>query len=762
MTDRAVTPIVSAERGVVGHLRVMLLPETPVASDNAPLLDLTDDPDRDPSMEPIQLLEGSEYRYEILTEGVPTPITTDRPEVFTRDSESGTSGRLRPGLYTGTLPLTIFSGQLEVGRAKLEVRSKKLDYLRDYRWMLRDVAEAVAEVVMRRFAPTEQRFRIDSSRDAATLYQRFAFLRSLVTGDAFEAAVREILGRPYVAWEEVEELRHPAQGVAVSSRVARQLVAPGPRSAAAAIDVCGRSLPLPAVMRVYVTQSALDNAPNRFVKFALSRWRELLNVLDDALRGLVPSAVTERGTREIRVVADRLDSMLAEGLFREVGALNHFPADNQVLQKREGYRDVLQAYLLCEVAAQLSWRGGDDVYGAGQKDVAALYEYWILLQLASAVGDLCGASFDASSLVSEGEDGLGLDLRRGHRKVLAGTTSRLGRDMAVELWYNRTFGSGGSDSWTRPMRPDCSLSIRPAAGSDATFEPVWLHFDAKYRVETLLDLLGQPAQTDGEEEEVANAESSAERRGEAKRADLLRMHAYRDAIRRSAGAYVLYPGAELMRFEEYHEILPGLGAFALRPTETGAATGVSALTGFLNDVLTHVASQITQHERGRYWVKESFDPVSIVRESVASVPFLSRPPADTNVLLGYVKSARHLEWIRANRRYNVRADDRTGAVGLGSKELAADLVLTYQRDGGVIQLWKTAGSPELLSREQMVASGYPSPKGKLYYCVPLAEEVTGTWSKRLSLSAVLETRRRVNPQAPAGAPVATTWLELFR
>jgi len=35
------------------------------------------------------------------------------------------------------------------------------------------------------------------------------------------------------------------------------------------------------------------------------------------------------------------------------------------------------------VASKLSWQGGDDVYGAGQRDVATLYEYWAFLSLQS-------------------------------------------------------------------------------------------------------------------------------------------------------------------------------------------------------------------------------------------------------------------------------------------------------------------------------------------------------------------------------------------
>src|SRR5213078_3995902 len=114
----------------------------------------------------------------------------------------------------------------------------------------------------------------------------------------------------------------------------------------------------------------------------------------------------------------------------------------------------------------------------------------------------------------------------------------------------------------------------------AKFDPVVLHFDAKYRLTVLEDLFG-------ESEETLVAAS------EAQRSDLLKMHAYRDAIRRSVGAFVLYPGTEKRIFQEYEEILPGLGAFALRPTLSGPATGITRLREFLSGVLDHVALQLT-------------------------------------------------------------------------------------------------------------------------------------------------------------------------
>ena len=54
--------------------------------------------------------------------------------------------------------------------------------------------------------------------------------------------------------------------------------------------------------------------------------------------------------------------------------------------------------------------------------------------------------------------------------------------------------------------------------------------------------------------ETALDDEEQERLGVSRRDDLLKMHAYRDAIRRSAGAYVLFPGTSTPhRFREYVE-----------------------------------------------------------------------------------------------------------------------------------------------------------------------------------------------------------------
>ncbi len=751
---QATIPVVDSAGVRRGSVEVTLLPDALGPTRSFALLDCSSDPASDYSLPPIQILEGLEYRYAFnLPVDTDTPILTDKPEAFERDTANGHTGRIRPGLYVGTLAVAVRAAGIEIGRFAIEVRSRKLDYLKDFRWMLRDIADESAEVIMERFAPAEQRFAIDEAVDASTLYQRFAFLRSLLTDDSLDSAVRQILSRPYVTWEEQKETKRIDQGIRGSSPVARQLMLGGERIARPS----WLRLPIDSIPRQITstrTDTTVDNVPNRFVRFALTRWRDVLVAIKEALEKSGGGVAVTRGLDEVEVVFEHIQGLLGEELFREVGPLTVFPAGNQVLQRREGYRDILRAYLQFELAAKLAWKGGDDVYSAGQRDVAALYEYWTFMQLARVVAELCGGSFDLSSLIEIDQAGLGVSLRRGRTTIVKGVASRFGRRLSLELWFNREF-AGRAESWSLHMRPDCSLDIRPVEGNQGTFEPVWLHFDAKYRI-TFVDVDAM--------NRVLPEETNAEKVGRAKREDLLKMHAYRDAIRRSAGAYVLYPGLQndVVPFEEYHELLPGLGAFALRLVDSGDAIGTSALTTFLNDVLDHVATQITQHERGRYWGRQVYEPAAPSPSRAPAAGFLRRPPADTRVLLGYVRGRRHLEWIHSTTLYNLRATGTRGRVGLSGVELNAELLILYGRgmEGG--EVWRVRGRPELHTREQMVQMGYPEPGSQAYYCLPIRRIEAGPWAGLLTATSILELRHRIAPSAPHGWPIATTWLELVK
>lgn len=701
---------------------------------------------------PIEVLEGHEYRYEWT--GVDTTldrVQADPEEIFQPDAMDGRSGRLRPGLSTGVVHVVLRCGERVLGQLEIEVRSRKLNYLSEYRWMLRDIAERMTELVMDRFAASEARFTLDETRDPETLYQRFAFLGAMLDSESFQVALAEVLKRPHTAWETRGERVKPGVGLRADSHVIRQLSRGGARTAWEAGPIAS----LPALMEQRRTEATHDTPPNRFVKFALEHWRQVLGDIDRGLSFSEPSPATIRGRREVALRMGQIDEVLHHDLFSATGPLTRFPADDQVLHKREGYRDIFKAYVEFELAARLSWSNESDSYSAGQRDVATLYEYWAFIQLAEMIAQLVGKTFDMSPLLRVQSNGLNIVLRSGVETVLSGHTERHGRRMLLELCFNRTYGAGGgpAGSWTRPMRPDYSLHIARAENERAGFEPVVLHFDAKYRVDFVKELFGTEGEL-GNEEATDAAQSSQLSRGGVVRSDLLKMHAYRDAIRRTAGAYVLYPGgdAELDRrpFTEYHELLPGLGAFVLRPTELGTASGTLALQRFLNDVINHVATRLTDHERGRYWLGEVYGKPA----SLANGPALDVPPPETSVLLAYVKSREHWSWIMRCKSYNVRTEERAGGVRADAALLQSQLLLLYCPELEQLALARIVSDAEQVSRASMKATGYPKPSSD-YWCVQLSLIARPDWVADLSASRIARHVEELGLRR--GAPVRVSW-----
>jgi predicted component of viral defense system (DUF524 family) len=734
------------------RLRIAILPKEK-RKDQEALWQSDEQPEIDVLSKPVEVLEGSEYRYQWL--GLSPSlgsVTADPEELFQADGDDGLTGRFRPRLSTGSVQVVLRSGPDVLGELELEVRSRKLAYRSEYQWMLRDIAERMAELVMHRFAAGHSYFRQDGTADAVTLYQRFAFLRAVFERESFQVAVREILRRPHTEWEEEVYRVRPGEGMRGSSHVIRQIVKGGGRSSWDG----GTISSLPNYIERKRTEATHDTTPNRFIKFALEHWREILCEIDRRLAEGAAGVITSRGRREIAVVLMQLDEILHHELFSDLKPITRFPAENQVLQKREGYRDVFRAYVEFELASRLSWRNEEDAHGAGVRDVATLYEYWAFIQLAQMVAELIGQSFDMSPLLAVQSDGLNVALRSGTEIVLKGNVARLDRRMTIELCFNRTYGVNSEKigSWTRPMRPDYSLLIYPAADESAVFEPIALHFDAKYRVDFVKQLFGN------EDETIADKRIDQQEgeliRGGPRRDDLLKMHAYRDAIRRTAGAYILYPGGdgELNRgpFTEYHELLPGLGAFVLRPTLDGTASGTSVIKRFLSDTLEHVATRLTQHERGRFWAGQIYRTPSPRNNSL----FDSTDELDleTTILLGFVKSEQHWNWIAQRATYNVRDEGRAGGVRSDAQLWASQLILLYCPSMERVALARIVSEPESVSSHGMTATGYPTPNGR-YWCVQISSVDRPDWVGGLTGSAIERCVQTVGHLR--GAPVTMSW-----
>ncbi|GAA2053423.1 DUF2357 domain-containing protein [Williamsia deligens] len=677
----------------------------------------------------VVLREGGVYRFKFdLSEQI---SKVEPSELFDFDDNSFAAGRLLPGESVGVVSVMVTTASGENYRGRFDVRSAKFSDEQAFGRMLADLAELSIEAMHQGFAPSSGLYGGAAGDSPRLLYQQFAVLQSLLAGSDLLWAISQILADPHRAWESVQEPRPPGRPLRGSSRLGGQLGRPGAR----VLTPRGPLSSMPRSLLIDRTEETVDTIANRFARFALERWRAIaVEVVRKADK--LGGAAKRRGVEQAGDLVALLDEVLSVPLFREVEPLSVFPGDNQVLRRREGYRQLYAAWALVEGTVGLDV-DLEDLLLVSRRSVASLYEYWTFTRLADAVAQACGGRDVAAELFAASGTGMSLVLRADAMTRLKFETVVAGQAVLIDLFFNKEFREA---SWTRPMRPDASLLIRAPGGQET-----WLHFDAKYRVDW-----ASPFETG----EVAEEEDSERRSGTSKRTDLLKMHAYRDAIRASAGSYVLFPGSRAAEFAFAEgEFLPGLGAFPLRPDESGQDT--TRLAEFVNRSIQHVAASGTRYRRATYWSALAYAGEG-TDNPLAQPPVGELPPADTGVLLGYVRSDAHWRWIRHTGLYNVRTGERRGAVARGEQALDGPLMLLYgaAAEDSQLALCARVGVWEGATRKSLERLGYPAPRGEAYLVARLQEVDAPAWLHQIDISRLL-------PEGwLRGRPYSTTWLDV--
>lgn len=549
---------------------------------------------------PIQLREGASYDYELLRSSPEHRLRPGVAKANALSSDNIERGRLLPGLHTGSLRIVLENlVGAEIAHAYVEVRSIKLDYRSDYRALLDAVSLRATNLLFDVRAPASAPMATDPARSATAIAQQFMFLRSIFETAELSKIMGQILANSHEAMKSEETARPISRGFSATGSLGRQIASEHPRITSPA-NLTRRFATLPARVTAPRSTPTIDTPENRFVKIALRTVEDFLSGIQRKLRA---TQGFEYLGEEIARYRSDISALLSQPFFRRIGNhLTTLPYGSAVLQKRAGYREFLQFWMRFNAAAALSWDGSDELFAAGKRDVARLYEYWVFFELLDAVqAEFELANLSTASLVEWDRQRLSLRLKAGNNRVLSGVATLPAGALQVSLSFNRSFlrkpnptgdperSFPSAGSWTKPMRPDYTVSLWPVGLSEADAELseriFHLHFDAKYRAETLLQLFGD------EDPDLITAEySGGNQTSGPKRDDLLKMHSYRDAIRRSVSAVVLYPGTEHQRWREFEQLLPGLGAIALVP---GNDQGQRELRQFLREAATQAAAQLS-------------------------------------------------------------------------------------------------------------------------------------------------------------------------
>jgi predicted component of viral defense system (DUF524 family) len=109
-----------------------------------------------------------------------------------------------------------------------------------------------------------------------------------------------------------------------------------------------------------------DTPENRFIKHALEVF---LQFCIDCKIAFIENGYT-KSKLEAEVLVEKLENYLNHPFFKDIQRPTTLKLNSPALQRKSGYRELLNAWLQYDLAAKLIWKGGEDVYKAGKRDVA--------------------------------------------------------------------------------------------------------------------------------------------------------------------------------------------------------------------------------------------------------------------------------------------------------------------------------------------------------------------------------------------------------
>lgn len=486
-----------------------------------------------------------------------------------------------------------------------EIIPLKISYEDDYVKLTDDIAELCSQLLLDFSSPANLNFHHNFDEQKKSSLEMFLFIRKFCSSENIDYIMQCIKANPDRIL--VHENEFKPYGTAPVSK--NFYTNPFSNSKNWYKQENGSFLPEQiTTCRKY---DSYNTPANQFVKFAFIYFIQVCQNLIDTLEG------NYTYKNEAVYLKQSLENILLDSFFYDVQDLASLPINNQVLQKREGYSQIFNAFNMLDLAMQLDWEGEKKVYEGQARNVALLYEYWLVFKLIEILKNL-GAEFDLDLEKDPGvkhmisvKNGLLVSIKEGETSLISALLKD--RNMKIKFYYNKTFskkdfdGTNYQGSYSRPFRPDYTLSIFPSIYNEKQAieagEVSFIHFDAKYRVSDITSLFGKENQDSKDfDDEKKNETMNTYNRG-----DLLKMHTYNDAIRKTIGSYVLYPGnsQEEKKFNIYDELLPGVGAFAIRPGDK-ERTGEKHIEKFISDVIN-----FKSHASSRQYRKEFFDNIVI-------------------------------------------------------------------------------------------------------------------------------------------------------
>lgn len=439
--------------------------------------------------------------------------------------------------YSGDNFIDVFQDDKEIISIPITVIPKKLDHEKQYQMMIRDIFE----VIYGFNSPVFKNFQL-SDFSSEKIYELFIFLEYLFLDENLPS-VFEYLDKNLhtILNYDLEEIpiskvqKISAFELIDSLNIPNNLVKLNEDSMY--YNYFNGYFPKKANISSH--KDTLNTNENKFYKYFLELVESLINDLLEFiyLNKSENSRKYDFISIKLNKFSDKITYFLSKNYFNEISKMGMLPLNSQVLQKKEGYRELLKYYLMLQFNMNISFDIEiEDIFKGYLKKINELYELWCYLKLSEVLMDLSCDHEEVDLFYNE--SGI-IKINKHHTfKIL--NSNRL---ISITLSYQHEFirnlkriNEEGEKIINKRYDPDFTLTLNE--------EGYNIIFDAKYKLN----------------DDNGNLRYKSE--------DIDKMHTYNDAIKNSIGAFVLYPGDEkafVLNDEGGYEV----GAIPLRPDNDG-------------------------------------------------------------------------------------------------------------------------------------------------------------------------------------------------
>ncbi len=458
----------------------------------------------------------------------------------------------------------------------IEVRSKKIDYFNQYSAMIADLSQHALSLIFEVNSPLYQEFVI-ANEEKLTYYEDFMFLEYLFRQDNLPAVFEYLSKNMHSQLINHDEIVPISLANNLNSSSLNNVVS-RPNQLFKIDSQIKMAEKLNGYLPINIHQvkheDSIDTPENQFFKYFLEMLQNLVEkLLFNSKKGYIQD--------KLKFFREEIEYYLSAKFFNHISTMDYVPFNSQILQKKEGYRDIFQYFLMLEFSFRLSWDDLNNKFKGFEKKLSELYEYWCYFEILKVLNDLSIIKIDFEDVFEVNRSKWGINVIKGKRSSKKFKLNIRGQDVDIELFYNLTF-SDKTDyrSYSLAFKPDYTLLITTSVNQH------FIHFDAKYRSELeIIDFyekIGEKSSSEIEKE-IEKRDSLEEKEYVFKDADIYKMHTYKDSILLSSGSYVLYPGTKSKYFKQEDLVIPSVGAFSLTPGNTDVEE--DNLTKFIKSVI---------------------------------------------------------------------------------------------------------------------------------------------------------------------------------